>query len=100
MARFNQAIIRSYAETYTQEQITTWRTAAMEAHAANLPRVELTSVGMEGVSGSGMFVDKDPLELIELFTAVLDRMSQGEGTGKRVNNRIVHGDFSQRAVGW
>ena len=100
MAKFNQAILKAYAETYTQAEVTAWRSAAMAAHAANLPRVEITSVTLEGSTGAGMFVDKNPLELIELFTAVLELMRHGTGDGRRVNDRVVHGDFSQRAVGW
>ena len=70
----------------------------MEAHTRNLPRVELTSVSLEGGGGTGEFIDKDPVELIELFTAVLARIEAGNC--KRVNRGMSHADFSRRPIGW
>jgi hypothetical protein len=102
MAFISQVMIRAYAEEYSEDQLIAWRRAALEAQAASLPRVELTSMGMDGVNGAGMWVDKDPLYLIELFTAVLECIRSGgvDGGGRRVNDGMVHGDFSNRQVGW
>ncbi|MGJ8677213.1 MAG: hypothetical protein ACSHX0_06830 [Akkermansiaceae bacterium] len=100
MAIYSTAVIRAYSEEYTLEDVRALRLAALKAQGENLPRVEITSVTLEGGGGAGQFVDKDPLELIELMTAVMDYMAKEDTDGKRRNDAIVHGDFSRRQVGW
>lgn len=72
----------------------------MAAVAANVGRVELTSSSFKDESNSGEFVEGNPAELVELFTAVLDYQAVENGEEGSINQSITHGDFSRRAVGW
>ena len=93
-------LVRAYAEEYTEAQIRTWRREAMAAHAAELPRVELTGTDFEGGSTQGEFVRGAPEKIIKMMTAVLDYKVAEAAGGKLPNPAMSHADFSQRKVGW
>lgn len=95
---YSRAVIEAMAEEYSEAEVVAWRRTALEAVAQNLPRVEIVGMSIDGTSGNGLFVDKDPGEVVATLTEVL-KLIRADGV-KQANPSIMHGDFSSRQVGW
>jgi hypothetical protein len=98
-----KTLVEAFAEEYSEVEIRAWRKAAMAAVAANLPRVEITSSNFKDGGSGGEFIDADPAELVELFTAVLRYLSRqaelAAGASERGNQQVSFADFRLRRWG-
>lgn len=95
-----RAVVKAYAERYSAGEVQTFLDAALAAHAANLPRVEVTGANFKEGGSSGQFVEGAPADLIELFQEVKEYQANADGDGLHGNRQMNHGDFRYRAIGW
>jgi hypothetical protein len=91
-------IVRAIAEELSLEQIKAARLAAVQA-AVKGPHVQMTSSSFQDQSSAGVFVDRNPAEVIALCNAALDYLGE-DADEMRANPKINHLDMRGQVAGW
>lgn len=93
-------IVRAIASVTTAGDIRAWKAAAVQSLMGNLPRVVTTGVNFEAGGSQGIFVDKDPKEVIAYCEAVEDYWNAANAGTEAASGKQVYGDLRGRCVGW
>lgn len=91
--------VRAIAESLPVCEIEAARLAAVKAGLKS-PYVEMTSSSFADDSTAGVFVDRNPKEVVAYCNAALDYLKQVEEGGELVNPQMTHLDMRGMPSGW